>query len=254
MGGQRPRPTSDTAALMNLAQGRHGPVSAGDPSAPGWYASTEARAIDRWFEDLSNYEKTLEQMSELKLLDSFKEELRVIDAWCGCRTLASNGKALASRPVPHAHAGPAAAPFAHVAPSRQNPAGSSHRTRASGRRSCTRCCGTARRSKCASSLPCSTRWPKACVFRARLACASERRLIACMHARRDCGGAPGNTTQMTTGPDCVHSVAAVHPRLATHLGGGGAGWPCRDALGPGRPRPARDGGVASAAAKAAGPS
>lgn len=41
----------------------------------------EAQAIDRWFEDLSNYEKTLEQMAEVKLLDSFKEEMRAVDSW-----------------------------------------------------------------------------------------------------------------------------------------------------------------------------
>ena len=84
MNAQRPRPTSDTAAVAAFANGRR-PFGEGAAGLAGHYPSTEARTIDRWFEDLSNYEKMLEQISEVKLLDSFKEELRVIDTWCGAR-------------------------------------------------------------------------------------------------------------------------------------------------------------------------
>ncbi|KAJ3314176.1 Alpha-1,3-mannosyltransferase-like protein [Boothiomyces sp. JEL0838] len=38
-------------------------------------------AIDKWFEDLSYYEKTLEDMSNTKLDDSFKDELQAIENW-----------------------------------------------------------------------------------------------------------------------------------------------------------------------------
>ncbi|KAI8804293.1 hypothetical protein BJ742DRAFT_656507, partial [Cladochytrium replicatum] len=38
-------------------------------------------AIDRWFEDLSYYERTLEQMAKAKLDDNFREELKAIEQW-----------------------------------------------------------------------------------------------------------------------------------------------------------------------------
>ncbi|KAJ3017438.1 hypothetical protein HKX48_003540 [Thoreauomyces humboldtii] len=45
------------------------------------YKSPEARAIDAWFEDLSYYEQTLEQMARAKLDDNFCEELKHIEQW-----------------------------------------------------------------------------------------------------------------------------------------------------------------------------
>ncbi|KAJ3166869.1 hypothetical protein HDU88_002955 [Geranomyces variabilis] len=45
------------------------------------YKSPEAEAIDRWFEDLSYYEQTLEQMARAKLDDNFCEELKHIEQW-----------------------------------------------------------------------------------------------------------------------------------------------------------------------------
>jgi len=47
----------------------------------GQYKSSEAEAIDKMFEDLSNYEKTLEEMANAKLDDEFKEELAAIEQW-----------------------------------------------------------------------------------------------------------------------------------------------------------------------------
>eukprot|EP00842_Homolaphlyctis_polyrhiza_P000709 jgi/Hompol1/1639/HPOL_005671-RA len=48
---------------------------------PGTYKSPEAEAIDRWFEDLSYYERTLEQMARARLSDQFRDELRAIEQW-----------------------------------------------------------------------------------------------------------------------------------------------------------------------------
>ncbi|KAI9337684.1 hypothetical protein DFJ73DRAFT_779759 [Zopfochytrium polystomum] len=45
------------------------------------YKSPEAEAIDRWFEDLNYYEKTLEQMAHAKLDENYREELKAIEQW-----------------------------------------------------------------------------------------------------------------------------------------------------------------------------
>jgi len=45
------------------------------------YKSSEAEAIDKIFEDLSYYEKTLEEMANAKLDDDFKEEMAAIEQW-----------------------------------------------------------------------------------------------------------------------------------------------------------------------------
>jgi len=45
------------------------------------FKSSEAEAIDKIFEDLSCYEKTLEEMANAKLDDEFKEELAAIEQW-----------------------------------------------------------------------------------------------------------------------------------------------------------------------------
>lgn len=37
--------------------------------------------IDKWFEDLGYYEKTLEEMTNTKLDDGFREELTAIENW-----------------------------------------------------------------------------------------------------------------------------------------------------------------------------
>ncbi|KAJ3300684.1 hypothetical protein HK104_007585 [Borealophlyctis nickersoniae] len=85
----QPRPMSDYhAGLVNR------PMSANVESLqkPGvqrpssevlaaHYKSPEAEAIDRWFEDLSYYERTLEQMARAKLDDNFREELKHIEQW-----------------------------------------------------------------------------------------------------------------------------------------------------------------------------
>ncbi|KAI8855182.1 hypothetical protein BC829DRAFT_2062 [Chytridium lagenaria] len=89
MSGHPTRPQSD------LQPGIHRPVSAnlenlaknGQQQRPssevltGHYKSPEAEAIDRWFEDLSYYERTLEQMARAKLDDNFRDELKAIEQW-----------------------------------------------------------------------------------------------------------------------------------------------------------------------------
>ncbi|TPX32276.1 hypothetical protein SmJEL517_g04598 [Synchytrium microbalum] len=45
------------------------------------YKSPEAEAIDKWFEDLSKYETTLDQMAKAKLDENFREELKAIEQW-----------------------------------------------------------------------------------------------------------------------------------------------------------------------------
>jgi len=45
------------------------------------FQSSEAEAIDKIFENLSYYEKTLEEMANAKLDDDFKEEMAAIEQW-----------------------------------------------------------------------------------------------------------------------------------------------------------------------------
>jgi len=52
-----------------------------DPSS--YYFSPEAVSVDKWFEDLNYYERTLEEISRTKLDDGFNDELKAIDIWFG---------------------------------------------------------------------------------------------------------------------------------------------------------------------------
>ncbi|GAA6056686.1 hypothetical protein JCM3770_006467 [Rhodotorula araucariae] len=61
------RPASE---LLNVS---HGSVHHAHP--------TETEAIDRWFEDLQQYEATLEEMAAASLDANFKEELSAIEQW-----------------------------------------------------------------------------------------------------------------------------------------------------------------------------
>ncbi|KAF9005535.1 hypothetical protein BDQ17DRAFT_353668 [Cyathus striatus] len=79
-----------------------GPSSRGTPMAPpsprpggqssarptsellgsaGMYQTPEAEALDQWFENLQNYEATLEDMAAASLDVNFKEELSAIEQW-----------------------------------------------------------------------------------------------------------------------------------------------------------------------------
>ncbi|KAG0044445.1 hypothetical protein BGZ83_010339, partial [Gryganskiella cystojenkinii] len=66
-GGGRP-------ASEILPQGHH-------PFHNNNFQSPEAEAIDKWFEDLSHYEQTLEEMAVVSLDMVFKDELSTIESW-----------------------------------------------------------------------------------------------------------------------------------------------------------------------------
>ncbi|KAF8129115.1 hypothetical protein K438DRAFT_1695665 [Mycena galopus ATCC 62051] len=63
LGGNGARPTSE---LVGSA---------------GMYQTPEAEALDQWFENLQNYEATLEDMAAASLDVNFKEELSAIEQW-----------------------------------------------------------------------------------------------------------------------------------------------------------------------------
>ncbi|KAJ7644474.1 hypothetical protein FB45DRAFT_736333 [Roridomyces roridus] len=63
LGGSGARPTSE---LLGSA---------------GLYQTPEAEALDQWFENLQNYEATLEDMAAASLDVNFKEELSAIEQW-----------------------------------------------------------------------------------------------------------------------------------------------------------------------------
>ncbi|KAF9139660.1 hypothetical protein BGX30_007642 [Mortierella sp. GBA39] len=60
------------------------------------FQSPEAEAIDKWFEDLSHYEQTLEDMAVVSLDTVFKEELSTIESWFRNRLEAERTAALYS--------------------------------------------------------------------------------------------------------------------------------------------------------------
>jgi hypothetical protein len=60
-GGSGARPTSELLGSANMFQ------------------TPESEAIDQWFENLQNYEETLEEMAAASLDVNFKEELSAIE-------------------------------------------------------------------------------------------------------------------------------------------------------------------------------
>ncbi|GAA5949060.1 hypothetical protein JCM3775_004707, partial [Rhodotorula graminis] len=77
-GGARPHGLRPTSELLSVSHGaHHQPQSS--TSGPGGNGDTEA--IDRWFEDLQQYEATLEDMAAASLDANFKEELSAIEQW-----------------------------------------------------------------------------------------------------------------------------------------------------------------------------
>lgn len=73
-----------------LPQNHHHPFLANN------FQSPEAEAIDKWFEDLSHYEQTLEDMAVVSLDTVFKEELSTIESWFRNRLEAERTAALYS--------------------------------------------------------------------------------------------------------------------------------------------------------------
>ncbi|GAA6016492.1 hypothetical protein JCM11491_002339 [Sporobolomyces phaffii] len=62
----------------------------------GVFHSAETEAIDRWFEDLSTYEATLEDMAAASLDANFKDELQAIEQWFAVLSEAERTAALYS--------------------------------------------------------------------------------------------------------------------------------------------------------------
>ncbi|KAF9453153.1 hypothetical protein P691DRAFT_720318 [Macrolepiota fuliginosa MF-IS2] len=65
---------------------RPGPQSSARPTSEllgsaGMFQTPEAEALDQWFENLQNYEATLEDMAAASLDVNFKEELGAIEQW-----------------------------------------------------------------------------------------------------------------------------------------------------------------------------
>ncbi|KAH8920781.1 hypothetical protein BT69DRAFT_1336114 [Atractiella rhizophila] len=89
------RSSVDVGKSLNIAAGAGSPFpmspgGRGRPSSEmlglgggglGNFVSPESEAIDKWFEDLQNYEATLEEMAAASLDPNFKEELSAIEQW-----------------------------------------------------------------------------------------------------------------------------------------------------------------------------
>ncbi|KAI8910999.1 hypothetical protein EDD86DRAFT_204171 [Gorgonomyces haynaldii] len=74
------RPISEQGLGATLFDNVVRPVSANMEHMSN-YKTPEAEVIDKWFEDLSYYEKTLETMARAKLDDNFREELKAMEQW-----------------------------------------------------------------------------------------------------------------------------------------------------------------------------
>jgi len=75
-----------TPGLAPVSPRPGGGSSAGRPTSEllggaGMFQTPEAEAIDQWFENLQNYEATLEEMAAASLDVNFKEELSAIEQW-----------------------------------------------------------------------------------------------------------------------------------------------------------------------------
>ncbi|KAK7689885.1 hypothetical protein QCA50_006524 [Cerrena zonata] len=87
MGPGSARPPSGINQGLSPASPRPGAISgSGRPTSEllgsaGMFQTPEAEAIDQWFENLQNYEATLEEMAAASLDVNFKEELSAIEQW-----------------------------------------------------------------------------------------------------------------------------------------------------------------------------
>jgi hypothetical protein len=73
------RPTSELITGSNLYQNPEGACHAFFADLNADPVSAVAEAIDQWFENLQNYEATLEEMAAASLDVNFKEELSAIE-------------------------------------------------------------------------------------------------------------------------------------------------------------------------------
>ncbi|KAJ1537262.1 Glucose-repressible alcohol dehydrogenase transcriptional effector [Nowakowskiella sp. JEL0078] len=93
---QQIRPASEVLVGHNKSPEAEGCLLFGifSLSLPSLLLITLKIAIDRWFEDLSYYERTLEQMAKAKLDDNFREELKAIEQWFSVLTYPERTTAL----------------------------------------------------------------------------------------------------------------------------------------------------------------
>ncbi|KAF9265259.1 hypothetical protein L218DRAFT_163370 [Marasmius fiardii PR-910] len=84
---QAARQSLGPAARLAPASPRPGAGSGARPTSEllggssGYQSTPEAEALDQWFENLQNYEATLEEMAAASLDVNFKEELSAIEQW-----------------------------------------------------------------------------------------------------------------------------------------------------------------------------
>ncbi|KAF7365569.1 hypothetical protein MVEN_00430200 [Mycena venus] len=82
-------PSTSPSPSPGPENGKHSRQSLGPGARPtselvgsaGMYQTPEAEALDQWFENLQNYEATLEDMAAASLDVNFKEELSAIEQW-----------------------------------------------------------------------------------------------------------------------------------------------------------------------------
>lgn len=85
--GPTARPNNVGAQGLSPASPRPGAIATGGRptsellGSAGMFQTPEAEAIDQWFENLQNYEATLEDMAAASLDVNFKEELSAIEQW-----------------------------------------------------------------------------------------------------------------------------------------------------------------------------
>ncbi|KAI0244467.1 Flap-structured DNA-binding and RNA-binding protein [Massospora cicadina] len=89
-----PRLTSSSPTYPQTKLNSIRPNSEVYPQKPT--ASHEAEVLDKWFEDLAQYERILEEMSKASLEPSFKEELGAVENWFSALSQAEKTAALYS--------------------------------------------------------------------------------------------------------------------------------------------------------------
>ncbi|CDH48821.1 rna-binding protein involved in translationalpartial [Lichtheimia corymbifera JMRC:FSU:9682] len=76
------KPTSASARASTLQQRNARPLS--EVIRPENFMSPETEALDKWFEDLQEYEQNLESMASASLDTRFKDEMNHVDQWFMC--------------------------------------------------------------------------------------------------------------------------------------------------------------------------
>ncbi|KAI8139980.1 hypothetical protein BJV82DRAFT_624651 [Fennellomyces sp. T-0311] len=75
------QPPSSEAAPVTRPFAQRNPRPLSEVIRPESYISPETEALDKWFEDLQEYEQNLESMASASLDTRFKDELQHVDQW-----------------------------------------------------------------------------------------------------------------------------------------------------------------------------